>query len=68
MKEKTFDCVRMKHEIQARLRQEYAGLTWAERNRRIRAALAADPHLEKLLRASAGAGAATDASRSAQAG
>ncbi len=48
---KTFDCVQMKHEIQERLRQEFAGLTWAERNRRVRAAVAADPHLAKLLRA-----------------
>ena len=53
MKDKAFDCVQMKHEIQERLRREYAGLTWAERNRLVRAAVATDPHLAKLLHADA---------------
>jgi hypothetical protein len=39
-KAKTFDCVRYKDELQARLRREYAGLTDEQVRRRIRRKLA----------------------------
>lgn len=51
MTTKTFDCVAMKHEIQRTLRQRFANVGWAERNRIIRDAMADDPHLARLLRA-----------------
>lgn len=42
---KTFDCVQMKHDIQKRLRREYAGLSVAERSELIRRKILADPIL-----------------------
>ena len=52
MSKKTFDCVAMKHEIQRRLRQQYEGVSWTERNRIIREAVKSDAHLRRLLKAS----------------
>jgi hypothetical protein len=45
MTEKTFDCVQMKHDIQARIMKEIEGLSLDERNRRFEARIAADPIL-----------------------
>ena len=45
MTEKAFDCVQMKHEIQARIMKEIEGLSLEERNRRFEARIAADPIL-----------------------
>jgi len=50
MKEKSFDCVRMKHEIQQRIREEIAGLSREERRRRTEEAILADPVLGPIWR------------------
>ena len=50
MKEKRFDCVRMKHEIQQRIREENEGLSQEERRRRTEEAILADPVLGRIWR------------------
>lgn len=53
MRNKTFDCVAMKQEIQQRLRERHADRSWKQRNATVRALLLADPHLSKLLQSPA---------------
>jgi len=50
MKEKQFDCVKMKHEIQARLLKEMAGLSLEERQKRTEDRIQANPILARLWR------------------
>ncbi len=49
MKQKDFDCPRMKDELQRELLEEIRDLPWEERWRRAEADLAADPLLARLL-------------------
>jgi len=50
MKEKSFDCVQMKHEIQQRIREEMEGLSREEQRRRTEEAILADPVLAQIWR------------------
>ena len=50
MKEKVFDCVQMKSDIQQRLLKEMAGLSLEERRRRLEDQVAANPILKRLWR------------------
>ena len=50
MKNKKFDCVQMKHEIQQKLMKETAGLTAEERNQRLEESLAKDPILGPFVK------------------
>ena len=50
MKQKTFDCVQMKHEIQQRILRETQGLSTQQKRRRTEQAIAADPILGPIWR------------------
>ena len=49
MKDKTFDCVEMKWEIQRKIREKYAGLPEEEARRKQREEIMADPILAPFL-------------------
>ena len=49
-KTKTFDCVRMKHDIQQQILREFAGLTPEEQRRKTREMIESDPVLARLWR------------------
>jgi len=48
-KDKPFDCVRMKDEIQKQLLKEHGDLSWTKRNELIREAMKKNPRLTGLL-------------------
>ena len=48
MKDKSFDCVCMKHDIQQRIREEMAGLSREEQRRLTEEAILADPVLGRI--------------------
>ena len=48
MKDKAFDCVRMKHEIQKQLQDEFKGLSKEERRRRTESLILSDPILARI--------------------
>lgn len=50
MKNKTFDCVQMKWDIQRKQREELAGMPEAERRRILTKRVEADPILGPILR------------------
>jgi len=50
MIQKSFDCVRMKHEIQERILKEMAGLSSAQRRQRTEERILMDPILGPLWR------------------
>ncbi|MCG3130542.1 MAG: hypothetical protein FLDDKLPJ_01307 [Phycisphaerae bacterium] len=50
MTDKGFDCVRMKHEIQEGIAEEFKGLSVEERRLKTEAMICADPVLESLWR------------------
>ena len=50
MKAKTFDCVKMKHEIQQQILQEFSGLPVQEQRNRTRQMIESDPILGRLWR------------------
>jgi hypothetical protein len=50
MKTKTFDCVRMKHEIQQQILREFAELTPSEQRARTQRLIESDPVLARLWR------------------
>lgn len=50
MKDKGFDCVRMKHQIQEGIAEEFKGLSVEERRLKTEAMICADPLLASLWR------------------
>jgi len=50
MKQNTFDCVKMKHDIQQRIQREMGGLSTQEKRRRTEEAIVADPLLGRIWR------------------
>ena len=48
MKAKTFDCVKMKHDIQQKILQEMEGLSTEEKRRRTEEAILSDPVLGRI--------------------
>ena len=50
MRQKTIDCVKMKHDIQQRILQETAGLSTEEQRRLTEQRILADPLLARIWR------------------
>ncbi len=54
MKEKSFDCVQMKHEIQQRILKEFAGLTPEQQRQKTQDIIQSDPALARFWKSAAG--------------